>query len=96
MVEVGRFRGVELENRICPICFSEVEDEIHFLFKCQYYNHLRAVFYNNIVAKGYRDFRLSPDHEKLCIIMTANVVKFTGNFICEAFTMREQYMYNSV
>ena len=59
MVEVGRFRGVELENRICPICFSEVEDEIHFLFKCQYYNHLRAVFYNNIVAKGYRDFRLS-------------------------------------
>ena len=30
MIEKGRHRKINLANRICPLCRSEVEDEFHF------------------------------------------------------------------
>ncbi len=37
-VEVGRYRGVKLENRTCPLCKNGIETEIHFLFECVAYD----------------------------------------------------------
>ena len=37
MIERGRYFGIPREERFCPHCDSgEIEDEIHFIFKCQY------------------------------------------------------------
>ena len=36
-VETGRFRGLALDERRCPFCPEEVEDECHFLFVCPKY-----------------------------------------------------------
>jgi hypothetical protein len=30
MIEKGRHRKIDLENRLCPLCEFEVEDELHF------------------------------------------------------------------
>jgi hypothetical protein len=34
MIEKGRHRKINLANRICPLCRSEVEDEFHFSMIC--------------------------------------------------------------
>ena len=33
MIEKGRHRNIDLENRLCPLCKFEVEDELHFTIK---------------------------------------------------------------
>ncbi len=40
-VELNRQRQNTLNDRTCPFCKNEVEDEIHFLFNCMMYNHER-------------------------------------------------------
>ena len=41
-VEVGRWRGVKREERICKECQSgEVEDVCHWLLQCPAWDHIR-------------------------------------------------------
>ncbi len=41
-IETGRFKGTQLDGRKCQLCDTqEVEDEIHFVCKCNLYNDLR-------------------------------------------------------
>ena len=44
MIEAGRhFKfKIQQEERICPLCKSGVEDEIHFIMKCTQFEELRA------------------------------------------------------
>ena len=41
MIEKGRHRKIDLENRLCPLCKFEVEDELHFTIKCTKLQELR-------------------------------------------------------
>ena len=41
MIEKGRHRDLDRDMRICPFCTS-VEDEIHFLTKCEAFRYIRA------------------------------------------------------
>ena len=41
-LETGRFVGEPEYQRICKMCDSgQVENELHFLVECQFYNELR-------------------------------------------------------
>ncbi len=41
-IETGRFRGTQLDDRICQLCDTqEVVDEMHFVCKCNLYNDLQ-------------------------------------------------------
>ena len=44
-IEVGRYRNINLSDRICPICRDSVEDEIHFLCQCPCYADVRDVLF---------------------------------------------------
>ena len=44
-IEVGRRKGIERKDRLCPFCVEkDVEDENHFLFSCVRYNMVRVRF----------------------------------------------------
>ena len=44
-VELGRFRNIKLEDRICTLCTANtVEDEYHMLFYCDLYTEERRMF----------------------------------------------------
>jgi hypothetical protein len=46
-IELGRFRGVKLEERTCEICKNNlIEDEFHFLCVCPLYESYRNILYN--------------------------------------------------
>ncbi len=41
-IENGRYENIPRDQRICKLCDSgEIEDEFHFTFKCQKFDHLR-------------------------------------------------------
>ena len=46
MIEKGRYLNLNREERLCPFCLNKIiEDEIHFLFTCPLYKHLRNDFF---------------------------------------------------
>ncbi len=55
-IEIGRFRGTQLDDRICQLCDTQkVEDEIRFVWKCNLYNDLRKTMYQTVEHK-HTDF----------------------------------------
>ena len=40
----SRFEAISYHERICQVCNSDIETEMHFLLECQYYDHLRHEF----------------------------------------------------
>ena len=43
-LERGRHRGIQPKERISKLCLKEVEDEIHFLLKCEALQNVRTPF----------------------------------------------------
>ncbi len=48
-IETGRFVGTKPEDRICFICKMEPETEIHFMFNCPLYMHLRNRWLQKVI-----------------------------------------------
>ena len=44
-LETGRYEGLEVDQRICPICHSSVEDEKHVLLHCPLYVDFRNALF---------------------------------------------------
>jgi hypothetical protein len=42
-IEQGRLNKTPLENRLCPLCLAEVEDEFHFTVKCTSLYEISAI-----------------------------------------------------
>ena len=63
-IETGRRRSpkIDRENRLCQICDKEfIEDEKHFLLKCENYSDIRNAFLNNVFESYPNTKQLSPD-----------------------------------
>jgi hypothetical protein len=70
-IEKGRHRKIDLENRLCPLCKFEVEDELHFTIKCTKLQELRNKFYQKISDILPSFYNLS-DTEKFHLIFRSN------------------------
>ena len=81
-LEVGRYRGIKAENRICPLCKNGVETEIHFLFECNRYD--RGDFLQNAEI----DSDTLTNGDKLKILMD-NHQKETSIFVCNLWNQRQ-------
>ena len=46
-VEIGRYKNILRENRLCTVC-KEIEDEYHFLLYCNINKHLRQTMVQNL------------------------------------------------
>ena len=49
-IEQGRHNKAPLENRLCPLCLAEVENEFHFTVKCTSLYAVRDKLYDAISA----------------------------------------------
>jgi len=62
-IETGRYQKMPIEDRICTLCDKHVvESEIHLLFHCPFYTHLRNEFFGQIDSN---DINQQSDHLKL-------------------------------
>ena len=49
-IEKGRQLKIPVEQRICPLCKQEIEDEYHFIMKCQNLDELKNKFFDEIIS----------------------------------------------
>ena len=47
-IELGSYRGIAAENRLCKLCRCEPETEEHFLLKCAKTNDIRQKMVSDI------------------------------------------------
>ena len=90
-IETGRFRSIPVENRLCEICKTSVEDEKHFLCECPLYRELRQTLLFDL------DLSISSlSTEELFIkIMSTEKVYSLASFIEKAWYLRKSYLFNS-
>jgi hypothetical protein len=50
LTEQGRHQNIPLENRLCPICKLEIENEYHFVIEC---NKVTDEIVTKLVIDGF-------------------------------------------
>ncbi len=86
-IETGRFRGEDVNESICTFCDrNEVEDEIHFMFRCQKFHELREHLIN-YVKQNTNNFEHITYYEKFELLMS-KFPRQTAKFIKNAMNVR--------
>ncbi len=85
-IELGRFRGQKVVDRICPLCKNAVETEIHFLLECSFYN--RNAFFQELSIDENLN---STEILKICM---SEHQKSTSKFICELWKQRQKFLFD--
>ena len=91
-VEVGRYKSIPEEDRLCTICdLGVVEDEFHFVFHCPLYDSLRNVLFEKVQDKNPDLFWL-PESSMLSWLFEEEVFA-VGKFIEKAWQLRWKMLY---
>ena len=90
MIELGRFRNINLENRLCTLCnLSLVQDEKHFLFICPAYATLRNSWFNSMNL-NLEKFNTHNENE---LIRVFEFNRQTAKYIVKAFELRKTILF---
>ena len=85
-IETGRYVRPykKPEERICPICKKDVEDEIHFLTLCPAYQEKRSTLFEYL-NKEYRISvnRMAPDDVFLLLIKASEQEQTSAKVNCK-------------
>ena len=95
-IEVGRYRDIPLESRICKICDSDdIEDEIHFLCRCSKYDDKRRIMYSEALTLEPQ-FNSKDDIDKYVFLMS-NMQKPVIRYLFDAIQIRTKLLtrYNT-
>ena len=92
-LETGRFEGLPIEERLCPICNAEPETELHAVIKCHAYNDLRPAVFNDAIDIC-DDFMLLSDTDKLILILNDNLLCKPAASLCvNILKRRREFLY---
>ena len=87
-IEVGRFRGIDLENSICKMCNINIENECHFLCECPCYQDYRDTLLNHHSISAATSIL-----DMFYLFMSSNVTAL-AEYICKAWERRNTTMYH--
>ena len=91
-IETGRFNQTKLEERVCECCnVGQIEDELHFLIKCNLYTELRNRLFVKI-SRTKPEFLNMNDKDKFIYLMK-NVTYAVASFIKNAWELRKSKLY---
>jgi hypothetical protein len=92
-LETGRFEGLPVEMRLCPLCGLETETETHVIIKCNIYDDLRTHLFD--AASGvFTDFNNLSDVDKVVFILTnPKLTKFAAKTCFAILKKRREQLY---
>ena len=92
MIEQGRHKQLPVENRLCPLCKLEVEDEYHFITQCRNLNNPRTnlfdkitdvipdfIHYNNVEKFKFLLAPKEMDISKICVTEINNMYELRSS-----------------
>ena len=92
-VELGRFTNTPLEERTCKICDQDVvENELHFVFDCSYYNVERNLFLRCLSNTHQNHLITMSKEEKLKFLFEHYLLQL-AKYIQQIFIKRRNYIY---
>ena len=92
-IEIGRYRHIPLENRLCSLCcLNKIEDEFHVVCICPKYSKERTKLFDLIKCIDIT-FDNKPIELKFLDIMN-KYQKFLGPFLQMLVKIRLNYLYN--
>ena len=97
-IETGRYARPRLpeEARICQVCENpdqEIENEFHFIFKCEKYRNERSLWINKLQIPN--NFETLPPNVMLsCVLNDHNNVKLTAQYIVNIYDIRSKIVNN--
>ena len=91
-VETGRFRNLELKDRICELCNNQqIEDEIHFLCQCPLYHNTRKILFDRAEAKCPEFIQMNIQSKFSFLVK--NMWREVANFLVSALKTRQNKLY---
>ena len=89
MIEKGRHLKLDRNQRYCPFCSNEVEDEIHFMITCKNYAAERYELFDQM-GRIYPTFTHIKDEDKFKMLLTnINILDKTAQYISKSFEKRD-------
>ena len=89
-VEVGRYRSIDLPERLCKQCnLMSVEDEIHFLCDCPLYHDERELLFSQATISN-ASFSELDSLDKFVYLMS-NHERAVILFVSHAYRKRQNY-----
>ena len=90
-IECGRWKGLEVNERICRVCNQNVvEDEHHFVLDCPLYDDERSHYIEKLDKP---DFQGLESKQKWQLIMSNEYVIETARFIWNIFQKRKSVLF---
>ncbi len=94
-IETGRYEHLQVEERLCPVCCNEIENEEHVLTRCSAYMGLRNDLYT-IAFNLNPDFNTMSDSDKLCYILSnTDISKSSAKTCHEILHQRRLLLYSN-
>ena len=94
MIEKGRYLNLNREERLCPFCPNKIiKDEIHFLFICPSYKHLRNDFFTYMSIQCQLELTHLSITDKIAAVFQQNNNKINfllGTFVSSCFQYRDE------
>ena len=95
-IETGRHRNEAIEDRTCPKCNGEIENEHHFLLECELYTALRVELFNLFEERNGIKCETLPKEEQFYMLLNINnIIYHTGTYIEKAMEIRYNYIKNN-
>ena len=94
-LEVGRYEGLDVKDRICPLCHNGVEDEMHVLLECNVYNDIRCELLKDL-SVIHSDILTYSKEEILKCVLNCNtdfIVKKCAKACNAILSLRQQLLY---
>ena len=85
-IEKGRHLKIPVEQRICPLCKQEIEDEYHFIMKCQKLDELRNTFFDEIISV-VSPFSAMNNTEQFNFILSSQDLDISKILVISVFNM---------
>ena len=92
MIEAGRMKKLNSDERFCPFCPKMIEDELHFVLYCPVYSPKRTSLVDPIINQLH-NARALTDRQKFEFIMS-NMDKNLCNYISNSMDVREFLVSN--
>ena len=92
MIEKGRHLKIERNERKCPFCKDDIEDEKHFLINCPLYSKERKTIEKVYINNCARYANFDPEQKFIFLITNKNIdiIKTIGKFIYDSLNFRNR------
>ena len=90
-IERGRYLKLDIKDRICPLCKTQVEDEVHFVLECSSLKFLRQKFFQDIdqINKNFKHLNSENKFIWLFVNEDKPILLKLLKFIEEMFEQRQ-------